>query len=142
MADNINLKLGFERIAREFDRLDGDIAALGNRGVLPEEMTIEWILYQMWETLKNKDHCCGGGSTSSVEIYQQQAEAEQLSVLDKLRAENQMHLVETDQSAAYTELSPETIALRAQLAAIQGSSTQATPDDDFIADEALEAADA
>ncbi len=138
MASNDKLKRAFERVAREFDRVDADIAALAARGTLPEEMTIEWVLYQMWETLKNKDHCCNGGGSSSVEIYQQQAAAEQLSTLDKLRAENQMHLVETSQPAAVTGLSPETIALREQLAAIQGSATTDTPDDDFIADEAPE----
>lgn len=141
MASNEKLKLAFERVAREFDRVDADIAALADRGTLPEEMTIEWILYQMWETLKNKDHCCGGGSSSTTTIstYQEQAAVEQLSVLDQLIADNNTHLIQTDQTTTVEE-SPETIALREQLAALTGTTTSTTPDEEFIADETLEGA--
>lgn len=140
MASNEKLKLAFERVAREFDRVDADIAALAARGTLPDEMTIEWILYQMWETLKNKDHCCGGStSTTTVSTYQEQAAVEQLSILDQLIADNNTHLIQTDQIAT-AEDSPETIALREQLAALMGTTTSTTPDEVFIADEILEGA--
>lgn len=140
MASNEKLKLAFERVAREFDRIDADIAALAARGTLPEEMTIEWILYQMWDTLKNKNHCCSGSTnTTTISTYQEQAAVEQLSVLDQLIADNNTHLIQTDQTTAVEE-SPETIALREQLAALTGTTTSTTPDESFIADEALETA--